>query len=76
MKNKALGDVKDAAIHYDVPFPSWISGWTKKEYSPGDGMSFGLGKIEPHFAPQVWGFQLQVVTCEYTGLFFLIPLLL
>jgi Oxidoreductase family, C-terminal alpha/beta domain len=35
--------VVEAEIHFDFPSPSWISGWTKKEYSPGEGMAFGLG---------------------------------
>ncbi|KAK0630242.1 hypothetical protein B0T17DRAFT_527968 [Bombardia bombarda] len=39
----ALGDIVDAEIHFDVPSPTWIAGWTKKEYSPGEGMSFALG---------------------------------
>ncbi|KAH8899942.1 oxidoreductase [Thozetella sp. PMI_491] len=43
LKHNALGDVLDAEIHFDFPSPSWISGWTKKEYTPGSGMAFGLG---------------------------------
>ncbi|TLD11896.1 hypothetical protein PspLS_11233 [Pyricularia sp. CBS 133598] len=39
----ALGDVRDAQIHFDFPDPSWIGGWTRKEYVPGEGMAFGLG---------------------------------
>lgn len=42
MSEGALGDVKEAEIHYDIPTPSWTSGWGK-EYSPGQGMLFGLG---------------------------------
>jgi predicted dehydrogenase len=34
--------VTEAEIHYDVPSPTWISGWGK-EYSPGQGMMFALG---------------------------------
>jgi hypothetical protein len=34
----------EADIHFDFPSPGWISGWTKKEYTPGEGMIFGLGK--------------------------------
>lgn len=30
-------------MHYDVDFPSWISGWKSPDYSPGQGMMFGLG---------------------------------
>ncbi|KAK3393525.1 hypothetical protein B0H63DRAFT_458412 [Podospora didyma] len=43
VKQNALGDVLEADIHFDFPSPSWIAGWTKKEYSPGQGMAFGLG---------------------------------
>ncbi|KAL8403880.1 hypothetical protein RB594_008940 [Gaeumannomyces avenae] len=43
MAKGALGDVRDAQIHFDFPDPSWISGWTAKEYKPGQGMGFGLG---------------------------------
>ncbi|KAK3382544.1 hypothetical protein B0T24DRAFT_601946 [Lasiosphaeria ovina] len=43
LKNDALGEVREAEIHFDLPTPAWISGWTKKEYSPGEGMAFGLG---------------------------------
>lgn len=43
MKKGALGDVKEAEIHFDFPSPSWIAGWTQKEYTLGEGMIFGLG---------------------------------
>ncbi|KAJ5832464.1 hypothetical protein N7474_000775 [Penicillium riverlandense] len=43
VKKGALGDVREAEIHYDIPSPSWIAGWTQKEYIPGEGMIFGLG---------------------------------
>ncbi|KAK4156187.1 hypothetical protein C8A00DRAFT_12882 [Chaetomidium leptoderma] len=39
----ALGEILEADIHFDYPDPSWISGWTKKEYKHGEGMTFGLG---------------------------------
>ncbi|AEO53677.1 hypothetical protein MYCTH_2295344 [Thermothelomyces thermophilus ATCC 42464] len=39
----ALGDILEADIHFDYPDPSWISGWTMKEYTPGQGMTFALG---------------------------------
>ncbi|SPQ18383.1 e7dee994-338e-460b-b76b-391a4ad60ef8 [Thermothielavioides terrestris] len=39
----ALGDVLEAELHYDYPEPSWIAGWTQKEYIAGEGMTFGLG---------------------------------
>ena len=43
VKNNALGEILDAEIHFDFRSPSWISGWTRKEYRPGEGMAFGLG---------------------------------
>ncbi|KAL2157985.1 hypothetical protein VTH06DRAFT_4794 [Thermothelomyces fergusii] len=39
----ALGNILEADIHFDYPDPGWISGWTKKEYTPGQGMTFALG---------------------------------
>jgi predicted dehydrogenase len=41
-ENGAFGQVTEAEMHYDIPSPTWISGWGK-EYSPGQGMMFGLG---------------------------------
>ncbi|KAB5581132.1 hypothetical protein GE09DRAFT_1085160 [Coniochaeta sp. 2T2.1] len=43
VEQKAIGDIKEAELHYDIPSPSWISGWTHKEYSAGQGMLFGIG---------------------------------
>ncbi|ETN40721.1 uncharacterized protein HMPREF1541_05001 [Cyphellophora europaea CBS 101466] len=42
-EKKALGELTDVQIHYDVPFPAWIQGWTDPQYSEGEGMMFGLG---------------------------------
>lgn len=39
----ALGDVRDAQMHFDFPSPGWVTDWTRKEYRPGEGMAFGLG---------------------------------
>ncbi|OAP56957.1 hypothetical protein AYL99_09069 [Fonsecaea erecta] len=39
----AFGTIKECEIHYDVDFPFWMRGMNKKEYVPGDGMTFGLG---------------------------------
>jgi predicted dehydrogenase len=39
----ALGELTDVTIHYDIPSPAWISGWTERDYRPGEGMLFGLG---------------------------------
>ncbi|KAH8801412.1 oxidoreductase [Xylogone sp. PMI_703] len=43
IKNRALGDIKEAEIHYDFESPPWLSTMTKTEYTPGSGMTFGLG---------------------------------
>ncbi|KZL77724.1 oxidoreductase domain-containing protein [Colletotrichum tofieldiae] len=43
IKEDALGEIKEAEIHYDFESPPWLAGMTKKEYAPGDGMAFGLG---------------------------------
>ncbi|KAK1855320.1 nad binding rossmann fold-containing protein [Colletotrichum chrysophilum] len=43
IKEDALGDIKEAEIHYDFESPPWLSSMNKKEYTPGDGMAFGLG---------------------------------
>ncbi|KAK1757825.1 hypothetical protein QBC47DRAFT_377055 [Echria macrotheca] len=42
-KQGALGTVLEADIHFDFPTPSWISGWTSPDYTPGQGMVFALG---------------------------------
>ncbi|KAL2255655.1 hypothetical protein VTK26DRAFT_2938 [Humicola hyalothermophila] len=40
----ALGDVLEADIHFDYPDPHWMpAGWARKEYRPGEGMTFALG---------------------------------
>lgn len=46
MAANALGDIKEAELHYDfegagVWFPK-----DQKEYVPGSGMTFGLGKCD------------------------------
>ncbi|KUJ11377.1 NAD(P)-binding protein [Mollisia scopiformis] len=43
VSNSPFGKITECEIHYDVDFPSWISGWTSPSYSPGQGMLFGLG---------------------------------
>ncbi|KIX10507.1 uncharacterized protein Z518_01590 [Rhinocladiella mackenziei CBS 650.93] len=43
IQHDALGVIKDAQIHYDFENAPWVARMTKKEYSPGEGMSFGLG---------------------------------
>ncbi|KAJ3054537.1 hypothetical protein HK097_001566 [Rhizophlyctis rosea] len=42
VSQNALGDIREAELHYDFPNPGWIGGWTGK-YTPGEGMAFGLG---------------------------------
>ncbi|KAL5338027.1 hypothetical protein BJX70DRAFT_408946 [Aspergillus crustosus] len=43
LSQKALGKITEAELHYDYENPFWLKYMTKKEYSPGDGMAFGLG---------------------------------
>ncbi|KAF5239324.1 hypothetical protein FANTH_9983 [Fusarium anthophilum] len=38
----ALGDIKEAELHYDFESPPWLSKMGDK-YTPGSGMAFGLG---------------------------------
>ncbi|KAJ4037900.1 hypothetical protein NW761_006367 [Fusarium oxysporum] len=38
----ALGDIKEAELHYDFESPPWLSKIGAK-YTPGSGMAFGLG---------------------------------
>ncbi len=45
ISNDALGELKELEIHYDVDFPFWMRNMSTKEYSPGDGMTFGLGEF-------------------------------
>lgn len=44
VKEKALGEVLEAELHFDHPNAGWIHGWTEKEYTPGKGMLFALGE--------------------------------
>jgi hypothetical protein len=44
INDDALGNIKEAEIHYDFESPPWLSHMTAKEYTPGAGMAFGLGK--------------------------------
>lgn len=48
-----MGDIKEAEIHYDFESPPWLSGMTKKEYTPGDGMAFGLGMLDLSCSPNL-----------------------
>ncbi|KAJ6615290.1 hypothetical protein B0H10DRAFT_2176839 [Mycena sp. CBHHK59/15] len=43
VKSGALGEIRDAQMHFDFRMPSWVMGWTQKEYASGQGMTFGLG---------------------------------
>ncbi|KAI8317315.1 hypothetical protein K4K59_008614 [Colletotrichum sp. SAR11_240] len=43
MNEGALGDVKEAELHFDVNAAPWVANWGGKEYTPGNGMAFGLG---------------------------------
>ncbi|KAL7908489.1 hypothetical protein GGI35DRAFT_470122 [Trichoderma velutinum] len=40
---EALGEIKEAEIHYDLEFPSGLSPEVVEKYMPIEGMSFGLG---------------------------------
>ena len=35
----------EAEIHYDFEWAPWLKSMTAKEYTPGDGMAFGLGRL-------------------------------
>ncbi|KAJ0361131.1 hypothetical protein COL26b_013816 [Colletotrichum chrysophilum] len=39
----ALGEVKEAELHFDVNAASWVANWNRKKYTPGEGITFGLG---------------------------------
>ncbi|KAJ5054803.1 uncharacterized protein L3040_001067 [Drepanopeziza brunnea f. sp. 'multigermtubi'] len=39
----ALGTITEAQIYYDFENPPWIKYLSAKEYTPGDGLLFGLG---------------------------------
>ncbi|KAK7429854.1 hypothetical protein QQZ08_003699 [Neonectria magnoliae] len=43
IQQNALGDIKEAEIHYDFESPPWLDKMTEKKYTPGDGMAFWLG---------------------------------
>ncbi|OAK94892.1 NAD(P)-binding protein [Phaeosphaeriaceae sp. SRC1lsM3a] len=43
LRKDALGDINEAEIHYDFDRAPWLHRMTGKEYSPGDGHTFGLG---------------------------------
>ncbi|KAH7305695.1 hypothetical protein BKA65DRAFT_601892 [Rhexocercosporidium sp. MPI-PUGE-AT-0058] len=43
ISKSVFGDLTEVEIHYDFDFPTWIASWTSPNYSPGQGMLFGLG---------------------------------
>jgi len=43
VKQSTFGEITECEIHYDVDFPFWISGWKSPDWSPGQGMMYGLG---------------------------------
>lgn len=45
MDKDALGEVKEAEIYYDFESPAWLKFLSQKEYTPGAGLAFGLGKL-------------------------------
>jgi predicted dehydrogenase len=64
IEKDALGEVKEAEIYYDFESPPWLSRMTKAEYSPGDGMAFGLGSHSVDQAIVLFG-----VPSSVTGFF-------
>ena len=38
-----IGDIHEAAFHYDWDMPGWVAGNGDKPYRPGAGMMFGIG---------------------------------
>lgn len=55
MRRSALGIITECEIHYDVDFPFWMSSWKSPDYSPGDGMLFGLGSHTIDQALELFG---------------------
>ncbi|KAF2092839.1 NAD(P)-binding protein [Rhizodiscina lignyota] len=43
VEKSAFGPITECEIHYDVDFPFWISSWKSPDWSPGQGMIYGLG---------------------------------
>lgn len=46
VSKEALGSITEAEIHYDIENPPWIKSLTAKEYVPGDGLLYGLGRYK------------------------------
>lgn len=67
MDSGAFGKITEAEMHYDVDFPSWISGWNSPDYEPGNGMLFGLGSHTIDQALQLFG-KPKSVTAFYRSL--------
>lgn len=45
MNKSAFGDINEAEIHYDFDRAPWLHHMKGKEYTAGDGHTFGLGKL-------------------------------
>lgn len=43
VEQSAFGKITECEIHYDFDFPAWLSRSSSPDYSPGDGMMFGIG---------------------------------
>ncbi|KAF2035991.1 NAD(P)-binding protein [Setomelanomma holmii] len=43
LQKDALGDINEAEIHYDFDRAPWLKFMTSKDYTAGDGHTFGLG---------------------------------
>jgi len=55
VRNGAFGKITEFENHYDMESPTWISGWTAPEYTPGEGMMFGLGTHSIDQALELFG---------------------
>ncbi|OJJ03929.1 hypothetical protein ASPVEDRAFT_891134 [Aspergillus versicolor CBS 583.65] len=55
VKKQAFGEITEAEIHYDFDRPAWLHYMSNKEYTPGAGMTFGLGTHSIHQAYLLFG---------------------
>lgn len=44
-EKNAFGEITEAEIHYDFDRAPWLHYLTAKKYTPGSGMTFGLGTM-------------------------------
>ncbi|KAL3475977.1 hypothetical protein BJX99DRAFT_247150 [Aspergillus californicus] len=55
IKKQAFGEITEAEIHYDFDRPAWLHYMSEKDYTPGAGMTFGLGTHSIHQAYLLFG---------------------